>query len=229
MPVVEEITDHFDPKLDVREEYMPFVSVGSVSLVDSISTSVPIKNLRDTRGTQTLMSKHTLPFGKSSATGKFIVIQGIEGGFRTVPLHRVNLVSDVVSGSAVVCVLNTLPVKGVTMLLGNDLARGKVMAEPNVVMEPVTSAETDKFEEEISNVIPSCGKTQAQASTMVENTRASIKRKDIRERDQDPSNNNDGERDRDRYRSHNRSKWRHRSDGDWRNRKKTSIESLKTK
>ena len=223
-PVVEEITDHFDPKLDVREEYRPFVSVGSVSLVDSISTSVPVKILRDTGATQTLMSKHTLPFGTSSATGKSIVIQGIDGGFKKVPLHLVNLVSDVVSGSVVVGVLNTLPVKGVSMLLGNDLAGGKVIAEPDVVMEPVTSAETDKFEEEISNVIPSCGVTQAQATTMAKDTRASIKWKDIRERDQDPSNNNDGKRERGRYRGPNRSQWHFRSDGDWRNRKKTSME-----
>ena len=223
-PVVEEITDHFDPKLDVREEYRPFVSVGSVSLVDSISTSVPVKILRDTGATQTLMSKHTLPFGTSSATGKSIVIQGIDGGFKKVPLHLVNLVSDVVSGSVVVGVLNTLPVKGVSMLLGNDLAGGKVIAEPDVVMEPVTSAETDKFEEEISNVIPSCGVTQAQATTMAKDTRASIKWKDIRERDQDPSNNNDGKRERGRYRGPNRSQWHSRSDGDWRNRKKTSME-----
>ena len=223
-PVVEEITDHFDPKFDVREEYRPFVSVGSVSLMDSVSTSVSVKILRDTGATQTLMSKHTLPFGKSSATGKSIVIQGIEGGFKKVPLHRVNLVSDIVSGSVVVGVLNTLPVKGVSMLLGNDLAGGKVIAESDVVIEPVTSAETDKFEEEISNVIPSCGVTQAQASTMAEDTRASSKWKDIREWDQDPSNNNDGKRDRDRYRGPNRSKWHFRSDGDWRNKKKTSTE-----
>ena len=223
-PVVEEITDHFDPKLDVREEYRPFVSVGSVSLVDSISTSVPVKILRDTGATQTLMLKHTLPFGTSSATGKSIVIQGIDGGFKKVPLHLVNLVSDVVSGSVVVGVLNTLPVKGVSMLLGNDLAGGKVIAEPDVVMEPVTSAETDKFEEEISNVIPSCGVTQAQATTMAKDTRASIKWKDIRERDQDPSNNNDGKQERGRYRGPNRSQWHFRSDGDWRNRKKTSTE-----
>ena len=110
------------------------------------------------------------------------------------------------------------------MLLGNDLARGKVIAEPDVVMEPVTSAETDKFEEDISNVIPSCGVTQAQASTMAEDTRASIKWKDIREGDQDPSNNNDGKRDRDRYWGPNRCKLHFRSDGDWRNRKKTSTE-----
>ena len=190
-PVVE-ITDHFDPKFDVREEYRPFVSVVSVSLMDSISTSVSVKILRDTGATQTLMSKHTLPFGKSSATGKSIVVQGIESGLRKVPLHRINLVTNIVSGSVVVGVLSTLPVKGVSMLLGNNLARGKVIAEPDVDKEPVTSAETDKIEEEISSVIPSCGVTQPQASTMAKDTGASITWEDNREGGQDPSNNNDG-------------------------------------
>ena len=58
-PIVEEITDHFDPKFDVRDEYRPSVSVGSVSSVDSVSTSVPVKILCDTRATQTLESHHT--------------------------------------------------------------------------------------------------------------------------------------------------------------------------
>ena len=58
-------------------------------------------------------------------------------------------------------------------------------------MKPVTSAETDKFEEKIPSVLSSCGVTQAQASTMAKDTRASIKKNNIRERDQDPSNNND--------------------------------------
>ena len=59
-PIVEEITDPFDPKYDVRDEYRPSVSVDSVSFVDSVSTSVPVKILCDTRTTQTLDSKHTL-------------------------------------------------------------------------------------------------------------------------------------------------------------------------
>ena len=107
--------------------------------------------------------------------------------------------SDIVSGSVVVGVLNILSVKGVSMLLGNDLARGKVIADTEVVMEPFTSAEMDMFEEEISQSsgIPFCGVTQAQASATAKDTRASMKRKDTRERDQYPSNNSDGKLDRD--------------------------------
>ena len=177
-PVVEEITDHFDPKFDVREEYRPFVSVGSVSFVDSLSTPAPVKILRDTGATQTLLLKDTLPFDMSSVTGEYVIVQGVEGGFINVPLHRVNLVSDIVSGSVVVGVMETLPAKGVSMLLGNDLAGGKVIAEPKVVMEPVTSAETEKIEEEIPGVFPSCVVTRAQARKMAEDTRASIDTED---------------------------------------------------
>ena len=69
-PIVGEITDHFDPKFDVRDEYRPSVSAGSVSSVDSVSTSVPVKILCDTGATQMSGSKHTLHFDTSSATGE---------------------------------------------------------------------------------------------------------------------------------------------------------------
>ena len=88
----------FDPKFDVREEYRPFVSVGSVSFVDSLSTPAPVKILRDTGATQTLLLKDTLPFYMSSATGESVIVQGVDGGFINVPLHRVNLLLDIVSG-----------------------------------------------------------------------------------------------------------------------------------
>ena len=83
-------------------------------------------------------------------------------------------------------VISTLPLKNASMLLGNDLAGGKVIPEHKLVMEPVKSAETDKIEEEISDVIPSCWVTQAQASTMVEDTRASIDIGDKRGREKKP-------------------------------------------
>ena len=108
----------------------------------------------------------------SSATGESFIVQGVEGGFINVPLDRVNLMSDIVSGSVVVGVMKTQPAQSVSMLLENDLAGGKVIAEPKVVMEPVTSAETEKIEEEIPGVFPYCVVTRAQARKMAEDTRA---------------------------------------------------------
>ena len=42
---------------------------------------------------------------------------------------KINLVSDLVAGSVVEGTRPTLPIKGVSLLLGNDLAGGKVVAD----------------------------------------------------------------------------------------------------
>ena len=55
-PVVDQITDQLSPKsVDVREENRPFVSVVSLSFVDCTANRVPIKILRDTGATQSLI------------------------------------------------------------------------------------------------------------------------------------------------------------------------------
>ena len=189
-PIVEEITDHSDPKCDVRDEYRLSVSFGAVYFVDNAPTSVPVKILCDTGATQTFKSKHTLHFDTSFATGESVTVHIIgpaEGGYISVPLHLVILVSDIVSGSDVVGVMYTRPMEGVSMLSENDLAGGKVIAKPEVVKEPVTSAKTDTIEEEVSSVIPSCVMTKAQARKMAEDTRASIIMDDKQDESRDPS------------------------------------------
>ena len=60
-----------------------------------------------------------------------------------VPLHKVKLVSDLVTGSVVVGTRPTLPIKGVSLLLGNDLAGGKVVADPKVTSKPITLVSTE--------------------------------------------------------------------------------------
>lgn len=47
-------------------------------------------------------------------------------GYTDVPLHRANLVSDLVSECVVVVACPPLPVAGVSFILGNDLAGGNV-------------------------------------------------------------------------------------------------------
>ena len=165
LPNIEnEVHDEFTVKSNaVRVEYMPFVSEGKVSLESDETHSEPIRILRDTGATQSLLLKSALSFNESSATGEHVIAQGIECGFITVPLHRVVLKSDLVSGPVVVGVVPALPMKGVSMLLGNDLAGGKVIVEPKVVMEPIIESKIDKIEEEIPGLFPSCAVTRAQA------------------------------------------------------------------
>ena len=93
----------------IREEFKPFVSEGFVSL-ESSSSQVPIKILRDTGATQSLLLEGVLPLSVSTSTGESVIAQGIEGGCVNVPLHKVKLVSDLVTGSVVVGTRPTLPI-----------------------------------------------------------------------------------------------------------------------
>ena len=76
----------------------------------------------------------------------------------SVPLHRINLKSDLISGTVIVGVRPELPVKGVSMLLGNDLAGGKVLPQSIVTRDPCTEADKD---DESSIVFPACAVTRS--------------------------------------------------------------------
>jgi len=58
----------------------------------------------------------------------------VELGFTSVPLHKVFLKSDLVSGYVTVGIHPDLLVKGVSLLLGNDLASDKVVVNPHVYL-----------------------------------------------------------------------------------------------
>ena len=78
-------------------------------------------------------------------------------------LHKVNLVSDLVIGSIVAGTRPTLPINGVSLLLGNDLAGGKVVADPKVICKPITLVSIQKLGEVIPGLISSCAVTRAMA------------------------------------------------------------------
>ncbi|VDH89152.1 Hypothetical predicted protein [Mytilus galloprovincialis] len=121
---------------DYMEEYKPFMSDGFISIVDD-TTLQPIKILRDTGASQSLLLEGVLPLSEKTSVGASVLLQGVELGCIDVPLHRIYLKSDLITGPVIVGVRPNLPVEGVTLLLGNDLARNKVVAEPIVTSEPV--------------------------------------------------------------------------------------------
>ena len=81
---------------------------------------------------QSLMLDSVLPFSQESSTGISVLLQGIELGAVRVPLHAVHLESDLVSGPVAVGLRPFLPVKGISLILGNDLAGDKVVVNPQV-------------------------------------------------------------------------------------------------
>ncbi|KAJ8022570.1 hypothetical protein HOLleu_37511 [Holothuria leucospilota] len=154
-------------KDQIKEEYLPFVSEGFISLDgNSAHPPVKIKMLRDTGATQSLLLDGVLPLSDSTSTGANVLIQGVECGFISVPLHKINLKSDLVSGSVIVGVRPTLPVKGVSLLLGNDLAGGKVVANAILTDKPCDYNNTEQLEKEFPNLFPACAVTRAMSQKL---------------------------------------------------------------
>ncbi|KAJ8041401.1 hypothetical protein HOLleu_12209 [Holothuria leucospilota] len=151
----------------IKEEYLPFVSEGFISLDgNSAHPPVKIKILRDTGATQSLLLDGVLPLSDPTSTGANVLIQGVECGFISVPLHKINLKSDLVSGSVIVGVRPTLPVKGVSLLLGNDLAGGKVVANAILTDKPCDYNNTEQLEKEFPNLFPACAVTRAMSQKL---------------------------------------------------------------
>uniref|UniRef100_A0AAQ4R8V1 CCHC-type domain-containing protein n=1 Tax=Gasterosteus aculeatus aculeatus TaxID=481459 RepID=A0AAQ4R8V1_GASAC len=142
--------------------YSPFLSKGWVSLCDEASQQ-PITILRDTGAAQSIIVSTSLPWSEKSYCGSHVLLTGIELGTISVPLHWVYLSSSIVSGRVRVGVVPRLPVDGVSFLLGNDIAGGRVVPVPEVVDNPdpaYTGTETDR------SVFPACVVTRAQERTM---------------------------------------------------------------
>ena len=102
---------------DVANLYASFLSHGSISLVGQ-SAKIPIKILRDTGATQTLILDSAFPFSSKSFTGNSVLLKGIELGTMQVPLHNLELSSEIVSSSVFVGLRHSLPVPGVSLILG---------------------------------------------------------------------------------------------------------------
>ena len=60
-------------------------------------------------------------------------------------------------------IIPSLPFKGVHLLLGNYLAGDTVVVDPLLISTPCVDQPPDPFEQEISDVCPSCAVTKAMA------------------------------------------------------------------
>ena len=140
----------------LMEEFLPFVSEGCVSRNES-SAPTPIRILRDTGASQSLLLATSLPFCDETATGDYVLCQGIEGRTVSVPLHSVFLNSDFFTGQVKVGLMSSLPMKGVSMLLGNDLAGGKVV--PSVCLSAQPCIDDDDSVD--TDIFTSCAVTRA--------------------------------------------------------------------
>ena len=150
------IEDEISPNTesDYMENYKPFISEGVVSLVGDENSSQKVKILRDTGATQSLMLDSVLPLTENSFTGANVLISGVEMGVLEVPLHEVNIKSSLINGNIVIGMRPSLPVEGISLILGNDLAGERVMVDPRVVEKPRDDENTERLAEKFPGIFP---------------------------------------------------------------------------
>jgi hypothetical protein len=118
-------------------DYTPFLSQEFVSINGS-SDVKPVQILRDTDAAQSLLLHSVLHLSESISTDKAILLQDVELAVIDFPLHRIYLKSDLIIGPVIVGVRPPLPIQGVSLLLDNNLAAGKILPDP-IVCKKLTS------------------------------------------------------------------------------------------
>lgn len=135
---------------EIDAGFKPFLMKGLISVNGNTEEQKEIKILRDTGALHSFLISDALPLSDQTYCGSNILVQGIEMGVLTVPLHQIHLQCDLISGFVKVGVRPSFPVKGVAFILGNDLAGDKVSSLPEVVDKPDCFIPAD----DISNTFP---------------------------------------------------------------------------
>lgn len=111
----------------VNDVFGDFVSTGALC-VTSGGEEVPVTILRDTGAAQSVVCAGVLELPPCTSLNRSVLLKGLGGEFQAVPLHKLYLKCNLVAGEVVLGVVPSLPVEGVHVLLGNDLAQNQVYA-----------------------------------------------------------------------------------------------------
>ncbi len=148
----------------VGSAFEPFTSDGMVSFDEAMSEAKPVCILRDTGSAQSFILESILPFSTRSSCGADVLVKGIDLTVIKVPLHNVFLQSSICSGFVKLAVCAELPVEGVSLILGNDLAGKRVFCLPEVTDDPVDVYKGhDVLHETFPDVFSACAVTRAQS------------------------------------------------------------------
>ena len=86
---------------------------------------VEVSILRDTGASQSLLLRNKLPKGVIDATRETVKIEGIGGKKVKIPLCKITLKSQWKNGPIQVDVVDKLPMKGISLILGNEVKTKK--------------------------------------------------------------------------------------------------------
>ena len=149
----------------VPPDYSHFITTGFVSLAGN-PQKVPVKILRDTGGSVSFILDSVLNFSEGSSLGRSVLIRDMGMHTWPVPLHKIELDSELVKGEVAVALRSSLPVEGVSVILGNDLAGGRVWEgvpppPPIVTSGPTVLSGPDSSEKEFPEVFTACAVTRS--------------------------------------------------------------------
>ena len=123
---IESHSQIYDDRIkQVNESYRSFLFDGEVTPCMSGEAGTPVVILRDTGATQSLMVENGLSFPPDSAVNAKVLIQTVDGNYMSVPLYRVDLKCDLVSGPVTVGVVPELPMAGIDFFVGERLGWGQ--------------------------------------------------------------------------------------------------------
>lgn len=152
-------------------DFEPFITRGKVRVAEGPEREIAI--LRDTGANQSIVLRRNLEWNDDSFAGSEAKVNGLVAG-ASIPLHYIWLKSAFVNGRVLVGVSDRLPIDGVDMLLGNDLAGSVVVpelqkvdnplleeAEGEPLVVPGLEGENDDVKDE--DIFPICAVTRAMA------------------------------------------------------------------
>ena len=123
--------------------------------------------LRDTGASLSFILQGVLPLSGESKIGTSVLVRGFEMGLTIVPLHQIELKSNVLTGSVAVGVRRSLPVLGVTFILGNNIGGGNVWSRVKSEVFPQVAEPVElmihEFAQQHPDVFPACAVTRAMA------------------------------------------------------------------
>ena len=106
-----------------NQSYRPWTKKGMIKGPHGGPVEVSI--LRDTGASQSLLLRNKLPKGVIKATRETVMIEGIGGKRVKIPLCKITLKSQWKNGPIKVGVVEKLPMKGISLILGNEVRTKK--------------------------------------------------------------------------------------------------------
>ena len=107
----------------VDKSYRPWTKRGLIR--GPTGGPVEVSILRDTGASQSLLLREKLPKGVIEATRETVLIEGIGGKRVKIPLCKITLKSQWKNGPIQVGVVDKLPMKGISLILGNEVKTKK--------------------------------------------------------------------------------------------------------